>query len=46
MNFTQAYALAYANFENSNPYEDRCDETRCVRGKTCTECNPEVDDEQ
>ncbi len=40
MNFKEASSLAYFNiWENANPYEDRCDEERCVKGKKCTECN-------
>lgn len=34
------------SYENANPYEDRCDEERCVKGSKCTECNQEVEDEQ
>jgi hypothetical protein len=27
-------------YENADPYEGRCDENRCVKGKKCTECKP------
>ncbi len=48
MNFNEALAIAYGRYENANPYEDRCDEERCVKGKKCNECNPkdEYDNEE
>lgn len=49
MNINQAHELlALARFEerweNANPYDDKCDEERCVR-KNCSECNKEKDDD-
>ena len=46
MNFLDARAIAYAAYENANPYESQCDEERCICGK----CNSpsdltETDDE-
>lgn len=40
MNFSQAYSIAY---ENANPYEDQCDEERCVNGKHCESCNHDLE---
>ena len=42
MNFREAYSIAY---ENMNPYDDKCDEDRCVIEKTCPKCNPEWEQE-
>lgn len=51
MNYLEAMGLVSlvrfeTAWENANPYEDRCDEERCVQGRKCRECNPEVEDDE
>ena len=33
--------LTIRAWENADPYEGKCTEDRCVKGKRCYECNPE-----
>jgi hypothetical protein len=41
MNFSEARAIAY--YENYNPADEACTEDRCVNGKHCEQCNPDLE---
>lgn len=42
MNFIEAtFLAAMTRWDDANPYDDKCDDTRCVKGRRCPDCNPE-----